>query len=798
MYQQQKQNIMKKLILSALLFPVFLATVAFGQAGTATVEQVVGIPGTQVVVPVNVTGFNNVGAITLYFEYDPAVVTFAGFDNAAVDLNVSGTFYAFDGKWRVGIAWSSNTTANINGKLVDILFTYHGGTSDFVWSQPYCDVRTLPGFVPLVVIYTNGNIGPLEQATVNIVDQLNVVPGPLSVPLEVDFSGVTGGVGSFTFYILYDENILEFQSISDIDPEFAIVDVYALESPPRIVLDYVNPNQSSNLQGTMLKMNFTYTGGNTLLEFDEANCVVANNDVEEISVVYSPGQVTQDPATLLTVSLPNLLADPGTEVSFPLSVTNFANISSFDLRIVFNPGVMSFVGLANYAPPLAAPQFEVFEINGELGISWNGSPVTFNNDILFDIVFNYSTGSSTLVFDLNNCEVADDDLNPQVVVYYNGSISEDIDYIATATIPNVLGTTGQPVDVPVYVTGFTNLGAINFTVAFDPVVMGYVQILNVHPLLSSNGSFTPNNVGGMFYFEWQLNPSLENGPNIPDNDKLFDIRFDFNGGSSALTFVTGECEVSQADDDLTQILVTYYNGSVTGGVVSLEQCTITASPESVELGEPSVITVQLKDQLGNNLPASGGTVVLYTTLGTLTPVVDNYDGTYTATLTSSQSGIAVVTGTINGDTFADDATVKISFLLTLEIAGNGKVKIDGIEYDQPSQLISVTTASVLLEAIPTGIWQIYSWKEGNVVQTPLGAPTYNLTMDSDKTVLATFHLPGDANCDGTVTTQDIIAIANYLKNLNPSPFCFENADVNKSNNITTADITETAIIIKNQ
>jgi len=779
---------MKKLIFTVITITVFLSEMAVGQTATATVEDVVAAPGTQKIVPVNVTGFNDIYGLTMYFEYDPDVVTFVTFQNPALDgMGASGTYYAFDGKWRVGLSWSSLDPESVNGKLVDIVFYYSGGESDFIWSEEYCQI-VLDDYLFLPVIYIDGSIGPVGEATVTIPDSPAAVPGNLTVPINVDLFNVSGGVGSFTFKILYDETKLTFLSISNISVEFPGINIYTLSSPTRLVLDYVNATQSSNLVGKLLDMNFTYSGGSTTLDFNEDECVMANDEVTEISVIYTDGQITQDPASLTTVSLQDQTADPGTPVTFPLSVTNFNDIVSFDLRIVYDPAVISFVELDNFLSPFLESEFMANETDGELSISFNtdGGPKDLLSGNIFDIIFNYNTGSSTMVFDLDNCEVANDDLEAQVVVYDDGSISEALAYDATATIGNELATTGQPVNVPVWVTGFTNLGAINFDIEYNTAVLGFVEILNVHPVLAANGSFSSNATAGHLYFEWQAGWNVT-GVNIPDNDKLFDMNFSFSGGSSDLTFNTVNCEVSQADELLTPLLVSYFNGSVIGGIVSLTESTITANPVEVELNEPSVITVQLKDQLGNNLPGSGGTVQLFTTLGTLTAVTDNNDGTYTATLTSASSGIATITGTLDGDAFTDDATVKVSFLLTLEIAGNGKVKIGDTEYTQPSQVISVTTPTVLLESIPVGFWRIYSWKEGAVVQTPLGASTYTLTMDADKTVLATFHLPGDATCDGTWNVLDIESVINHIFLASIIP-CYDNADVDRNNSVNINDL----------
>jgi len=107
------------------------------------------------------------------------------------------------------------------------------------------------------------------------------------------------------------------------------------------------------------------------------------------------------------------------------------------------------------------------------------------------------------------------------------------------------------------------------------------------------------------------------------------------------------------------------DGTIVGTTPSLYTSTITASPTSITANgsTTSTITVQLKDVNGNNLSASGGTVALSTTAGSLGAVTDNTDGTYTATLTSSTSEeTATITGTLtpsggSAGTIDDNATV---------------------------------------------------------------------------------------------------------------------------------------------
>lgn len=95
-------------------------------------------------------------------------------------------------------------------------------------------------------------------------------------------------------------------------------------------------------------------------------------------------------------------------------------------------------------------------------------------------------------------------------------------------------------------------------------------------------------------------------------------------------------------------------------VASPARSTISASPTSIVANgtSTSTITVQLKDATGTNVTEGGDTVTLATTRGSLSAVIDNDDGTYTATLTSSNTtGTATISGTVNGAAMTSTATV---------------------------------------------------------------------------------------------------------------------------------------------
>ena len=101
-------------------------------------------------------------------------------------------------------------------------------------------------------------------------------------------------------------------------------------------------------------------------------------------------------------------------------------------------------------------------------------------------------------------------------------------------------------------------------------------------------------------------------------------------------------------------------GSSDKSDVSLQLSTVSASQASIIANGTSTsqITVSLKDADGASLAKSGGTVAISATRGTVGPVSDQNNGTYTTTLTSSTTaGPSVVSASLGGSPLSSTATV---------------------------------------------------------------------------------------------------------------------------------------------
>uniref|UniRef100_UPI000248DFBC invasin domain 3-containing protein n=1 Tax=Paenibacillus elgii TaxID=189691 RepID=UPI000248DFBC len=74
----------------------------------------------------------------------------------------------------------------------------------------------------------------------------------------------------------------------------------------------------------------------------------------------------------------------------------------------------------------------------------------------------------------------------------------------------------------------------------------------------------------------------------------------------------------------------------------------------------TTVSVKLKDAQGNAMTSGGSTVAITTTLGTVSTVTDNQNGTYTATLTAPTTvGTATISATVGGAAIAQTASVQL-------------------------------------------------------------------------------------------------------------------------------------------
>ena len=209
-----------------------------------------------------------------------------------------------------------------------------------------------------------------------------------------------------------------------------------------------------------------------------------------------------------------------------------------------------------------------------------------------------------------------------------------------------------------------------------------------------------------------------------------------------------------ATTGLLDALNSYANNVAASDTPSVLSSTITAADSTISADgiSTTTITVQLQDVNGNNINSGGETIVISSTKGTMSGTTDNEDGTYTATLTSSNIvETASVTATLNGSAINDSDSVDFTAVddtapVITGPSGAAGDATSAISVNEEQTTVTTFTAN---EAVT---WSITGGDDQGqfTIDANTGAITFNPAPD--------FENPVDANTDNdylvTVTATD--------------------------------------------
>ncbi|MBI9071027.1 MAG: T9SS type A sorting domain-containing protein [Melioribacteraceae bacterium] len=444
---------------------------------------------------------------------------------------------------------------------------------------------------PLFITLTNPNGGEnWEQSTTHNITWTDNIDGNVKIELlksssyDSDITATTESDGSFAWTIPgdltiagdYSVKITSIDSVEINDASNATFSVIEFNNPPVVsdipnqtinkgdsfatinLDDYVedlnnvdteitwtvsgNSNLTvtiTNRVATVTSPNALWTGSETITftAKDPQNAADTDQAVFTINSVVNP----DDP----NVTIPDLIAVPGTEITVPVLSAPLAEVASVTMFISFDSSVLEFVGFENN--PFTG-NFLANDNGGEIAISWFSlSPVTIT-DKFFDIKFNYIGGNSDIEFTGTN-QVTD--MSSAISMnFVDGSVKVDPfnPNNPSLTISNVYGVVGNEVTVPVLSDSLAEVASLTMFVAFDTDVLEFVGVEN-NPF---TGNFLLNDNGGELAISWfSLSP-------ITITDKLFDIKFNYLGGNSDIEF-TG---TNQITDMSSAIQVNFINGNI--------------------------------------------------------------------------------------------------------------------------------------------------------------------------------------------------------------------------------------------
>lgn len=497
-------------------------------AAPITYVPIITSAGTGVLdVPVTVDNFWDIGSVGLSLEYDPNILTFTGATNNALfgtSMLVNSLQYA-SGKEKIVISWFTGPKATLGDGdiLVTLHFTYAavpyvGNYSELLWITDGTACSYGDEFFnhlwdnPYEDFYIDGLVAGQVAPGTYLPEITTAAPGLISVPVTVVGFQDIGAVG-LTFE--YDASVLNYDDDYTANAAFGgnlVLGNQENGDEGKITISYFGDPVTIGDLDYIASIDFIYIDSTTTLDWKTDGTACMYGDVSFSKLWDNPYEDYYFNGIVAGQVAPSIKADsmsaaPGTQISVPLRVTGFTDISSLYLTLDYNPGVLTYIDATTH-PDISGSGFNVGSVNaGRIQMGWfSAFPLTLTDEtVLIYLNFTYNGGTSPLTWYDNggSCEFAAGITNevlydlPTEDFYINGLV-EPADYIwtgATSTewltpsnwsgniVPNSLSKVSipstSPLFWPVYTGDFT-LGnqcqSIDFDASSEMTVTGNMII----------------------------------------------------------------------------------------------------------------------------------------------------------------------------------------------------------------------------------------------------------------------------------------------------------------------------------
>ncbi|MBE0663450.1 MAG: hypothetical protein IH597_13400 [Bacteroidales bacterium] len=367
----------------ALVFSLFLASLAVAQTAVLSLDSVTSCPGSDITITLHVEDFLNVGAITLYVGYDTAVLEYDGHGN--LDPQFMGLISnpVTVPTTQVNIVWSSTTAGNIsNGTLLELYFIYKGGSSDLTFN-PNCDL-------------TSVNLLPIPFTT----QDGSAIMGP-HITANPENTVVTAGNNATFSVVATGASTYQWQ-------EFDGAGWYDLQNGAGY--QNVNGSELTVVQAPVELDGYWY------------RCFLADSDT--CVAMSDSAMLTVLPELTAMLALPSVGSCPDETVAVPVQGFALEDVIEFGIFISYNPSVASFTGLANVNPVIEGATASVQTVPvPHLQISWSAAlGVSIPDGLLFELVFDFNQGTTPLIFMAQSFVLSADQIQ-YILSTINGQIS---------------------------------------------------------------------------------------------------------------------------------------------------------------------------------------------------------------------------------------------------------------------------------------------------------------------------------------------------------------------------------------
>jgi len=427
-------------ILGALL----VAALAWGtsdafaqEEATLSIETQRAPSGEAVDVPVQATGFNDVGAVSLTVTYDPAVTSFPDGDVSTGDLISGAPRSGFEasrpepGELRITwFAQGGNPIDLGDETLLNITFSnFAGGAGNVAFDEANSEVSDAQGN-PIPVAFKNGAVIDQDAGTVSAG---TVTDGALNETVSVPLSGQDlQDVGAASLEIGYDTSVLQFEGIANDQSGLNL----SANASDGVVLIAGQNAAGGSLGDSFVEVEFTFEGGSSDLDLF-VDSEVTDTQGNVLPVEFVDGSVS---GTTPVVSFPNRAVNAGEMVSVPVQTEDLQAVGAVTLETTYDSSVLTFEGTEEGFDALSTsnPSAGLVRISGQ---DPNGIDPSTNDNKFINLRFSVEQGLDTgtegaLGFNADGSELADTDADPFNTAFESGLVRVEDTEIAVS--PNSL------------------------------------------------------------------------------------------------------------------------------------------------------------------------------------------------------------------------------------------------------------------------------------------------------------------------------------------------------------------------
>ena len=533
----------------------------------------------------------------------------------------------------------------------------------------------------------------------------NVVkaPGDILVPVDMlGFTSANGNVQAIQLQISFDNALLSFQGITNVNSNFSnwVVPTNGASSP--ITLSYTNMT-GHDINTKLLDLKFAYAGGfSGAVSFVTGGCEVVGASLTPMAnVTYVNGSVTQA-TPVATVDLGvTQQASATSSVTVPVNMqgSGLFPFNALTFKVGYDPAKLTFVQTLN---SVLGGMMVANAANGVVTVTWNGYIASLSDPKVFDLKFTYNGGGNASLEFKPGSQISSASLGLIPTTFVNGMVSPDPG-TSTLTMPTLYGTLNSEVAVPITLnyTGSGYIGGVDLLIGYDNSILVF-KGFNYGTITSS---ITASASGGVVHVIWNKsnNTSSLNGV-------LASLRFLCNAnGTSPLTF-NAYSTVTQTN--LSNVTLTYTNGSLT---VCSASITTQPSDVSVCYNTTATFNVVASNSCGYQWQVStdGGS--------TWANVVNNtnYSGATTATLTIANTPVS-----FGGNKYRCFMGLVTSNAVTLSITN---ASISANPGNQTVNLGASTSFSITASCVATYQWQVSTDGGATFTSTVSGGVYSNVT-----------------------------------------------------------------------